>query len=589
MTELDRPGQIGPARAVGWSVLLALVVFAGSLGNGFAYDDDPIIQENAVVTEGQWNEAAFGPYWTIEGYGLLYRPVALIAYAAEWAVGGGDPLVFHLVNVLLHALATGLLSWLVLRLARMRPQTALLNRWADLAALVAGGFFALHPVHVEAVANGVGQGELWAAVGVLGAVHLYIWSPGRIWQRAVRITAIGACYAIGLGAKEIAVTLPLLLAVVDGVGRGWVQATARIRRESMVYLLLLAVLVAYLALRWMALGSFVGEEAASVFHDASTMQRVLTALATVPTILMLLFAPLRLAADYDPGVRSLAVSIDADVVLGASLLLGLALLVVVFWRRSPLAGYGVAWFLVAWSIVSNLPFATGVLLAERTLYLPSAGIAMAVGVGAAALADSRGLRTALVIAGVAGGAFAVRTATRVPVWFSTFTVMENLATEHPESWRADRTRAAGLLRVGEVDAALEYFESAVEKMPRRYSLLLEYGSQLREAGYVERAIDAFERAVDTTPRRRSGWVLLSEAHLIAGRYREAHRIAMRGIRVAGEDPGLWRVASEAYVGGGFLPAAIRARRVAAVLDPLDPSHAQRIEELLAVIGAPPQA
>ncbi|MDT8367881.1 MAG: tetratricopeptide repeat protein [Longimicrobiales bacterium] len=577
--------RIGPARAVGWSALLALVVFAGSLGNGFAYDDEPIIENNPVVTEARWADAAFGPYWQVEeGYGLLYRPVALLAYAAEWQIGGGRPVLFHLVNLVLHAAVSVLLALLVLRLARIRPQSALLARRADLAALVAGGIFAVHPVHVEAVANGVGQGELWAAFGVLGAIHLYIGSPGRIWQRSLRLVGIGGCYALALGAKEIAVTLPALLLLVDSVGRGWVPATARVRRERLVFLLLLVVFVTYLALRWMALGSLVGEETAMALDGASTTTRVATALSVVPVVVTLLLFPLRLAADYDPGVLELAHPTDPAVLMGGSLLLGAAVIILAFWRRAPLVGYGVAWTLIVWSVVSNLFFTTGVLLAERTLYLPSVGVAMALGVGAAALAEWKGTRPALVVVALAVVLLSARTVTRVPVWFSTFTVMEDLARTTPDSWRSDRARAAGLLRIGEHEEAFAWFDSALAKAPRKYDLLTEYGAALKEARRLEPARELLERAIRLSPRRRAAWQLLAELHLIAGRMREAHRVAMEGVRFSGNDAELWRIASEAYLGAGFLPAAVRARRMALLLEPGDAANEARLEEILAVMG-----
>jgi len=573
--------RLSPARVVAWSALLAALVFAGSLGNGFAYDDEPIIRDNPVVSEARWGEAASGPYWQIEeGFGLLYRPVALLAYTAQWQIGGGNPLVFHLVNVLLHSGIAALLAWLVLRLARMRPTTPLLERRGTLAALATGTLFALHPVHVEAVANSVGQGELWAGLGVIGAVHLYVWSPGRIWARSLRLVGIGACYGIGLGAKEIAVTLPALLFFVDAVGRGWVAATARVRRESLIFLLLLVVLVSYLALRGLVLGSLLGEEAASIFRGVGAGTRIATALSTFPVVLGLLTLPLALSADYDPNVLTLAQPTDASVLLGASLLLGVVVVIIGFWRRAPMVGFGAAWFLVSWTVVSNLPFATGVLLAERTLYLPSMGLAMALGVGIAALAEWRGLKPALLTLALVGGIYAVRTVARVPTWFSTFTVVETLTVQHPESWRADRTRAAGLLRVGEREDALSWFATAVEKVPQRYDLLVEYAAALKEVRQLDAAQPLLERAIAVSPRRRGAWVLLAELHLIAGRLQEAHRVAMEGVRAAGNDSEFWRIASEAYIGGGFLPAAVRARRMAILLDPENEANRARLDELL---------
>ena len=129
---------------------------ATSLGNGFAYDDLPLIVENARVTTLLPPWEYFGQsYWPAGG---LYRPLTAWLLALQWKLGGGAPWIFHATNVALHALVTGLVYLLARRM--------LAPAWAGLAALL----FAVHPVHVEAVANVVGSRELLCTALVLAAV-----------------------------------------------------------------------------------------------------------------------------------------------------------------------------------------------------------------------------------------------------------------------------------------------------------------------------------------------------------------------------------------------------------------------------------
>ena len=134
------------------AVTAAVVVAAASLRNGFAYDDVPLVVENARVTTllPPWEYLGL-PYWPNGG---LYRPLTVSFMALLWKLGGGAPWIFHAANVALHALATGLVYLLARRL--MAP-------WATFAALL----FAVHPVHVEAVANAVGLSELLCTTLVL--------------------------------------------------------------------------------------------------------------------------------------------------------------------------------------------------------------------------------------------------------------------------------------------------------------------------------------------------------------------------------------------------------------------------------------
>src|SRR5256886_10905103 len=100
----------------------------------------------------------------------VYRPLAIATDALDWSVGSAG--WFHAVNLMWHIGA----SVLVAVLAR---------RWAgDAAGLVAGLAFAVHPVHVEAVANVVGRNELMAAVFTLLAVYAAVERNSVLWSAA---------------------------------------------------------------------------------------------------------------------------------------------------------------------------------------------------------------------------------------------------------------------------------------------------------------------------------------------------------------------------------------------------------------------
>src|SRR6185436_16880949 len=94
--------------------------------------------------------------------GNLYRPFAVLTYAAQFALHGVRPAGYHVVNVLLHALASVLLLLLV---------RAILDdaRVAFAAALL----FAVHPIHTEAVSNIVGRAEVLALAGTLACALFF--------------------------------------------------------------------------------------------------------------------------------------------------------------------------------------------------------------------------------------------------------------------------------------------------------------------------------------------------------------------------------------------------------------------------------
>src|SRR5574338_1279224 len=152
-----RPGAVA-ALAV---ALAAVAPFAGTLGHGFALDDVGEIVRNEDVHALGNVPSLFGRgAWDGSGQrNPIYRPLTSVTYALNHAVGGLDPAGYHLVNVLLHALV----ALAVLALGRRVG----LPRWAAALGAVA---FAVHPVHVEVVANVAGRKDELAALFSLAAV-----------------------------------------------------------------------------------------------------------------------------------------------------------------------------------------------------------------------------------------------------------------------------------------------------------------------------------------------------------------------------------------------------------------------------------
>ncbi|HXI20614.1 MAG TPA: hypothetical protein VNH46_05990, partial [Gemmatimonadales bacterium] len=199
------------ARIPAWvplALIVAVTVAAAgtSLGNGFAYDDVHVLLRDDRIRDLGGILSRFGetyyPAVALGGGGRLYRPLTMAAFTLEWAAGQGHPLAFHLANLALYLLA----SLLVFALAR--------RFLSPLAATLAAVLFAVDPVHVEAVANVVGQAELLVAVPLILAAILYV-DGRRVGFGAGRTVAIAALYLAGCLAKENAALLPLLLLALE--------------------------------------------------------------------------------------------------------------------------------------------------------------------------------------------------------------------------------------------------------------------------------------------------------------------------------------------------------------------------------------
>lgn len=446
----------------------AVVAHAGALWNRFAMDDLYIIVWNPLVQtpDGIWR-AFVSPYWPPDLGGKLYRPVAVASYALDRLIAG--PAWFHAVNLLWHA--------------GVAVVVAALGRWlaGDMAALAAGLIFAVHPVHVEAVANVIGRAELMAALGACLAVYAAVVKHSIGWSALALLT--------GLLSKENAAVAPGLIAWawVVGIGRPPSRRMAAFAASWVV------MLGGYLALRWAVLHPYARlHDLAPVFVNQDPFAIRLTAVAALADVGRLLVFPLTLRADYSPAERTIV-----ETVLDGRLLLGLAclglwtcLLVLAARRERRIEAFGLGWIAVAYLPVANLLFPVGVLLAERTLYLPSVGLALAAGAALARL-PARRLTLFIVLLVLAGG---IRSALRVPVWRDDYTVTMSILDDSPNSYRGPARMGALYQSRRQPDRAYEAFRIASRTFDRDPTVFIAAADAAYALGRPEDADSLFARA-----------------------------------------------------------------------------------------------
>ena len=492
-----------PLRSVRSAAFLAgaaaVLLSANSVLNDFAYDDNAVIVENAALQDlGTLPEALISPYWPNE-YGRdlgLWRPAATAFYGIQWAVWGENPAMFHLVNVLLHGVVTALV---VLVLAELAPLAL---------AFVAGLLFAVHPVHVEAVANVVGFAEVFSSALYLGACLVFLRAGKRI--TFLPGAAITILFVVAFLAKESAVTLPAVLLLLDGArdNVGFKEALSYLRRRWGLYVSLTAAAGLILIGRYAVLGSLASPLAplgATLLR--SEVPRIWTVASTWPHYFRLLFFPLDLSVDYAPAVIPLAFNWTGSGILGALLLLGTLGLALGLWGKQTLGvdrhpprlfSFGVVWLVITLSPVSNVLFLSGVLLAERTFYLPSVGfVALLAWIGAELYKERRRVaQGALILVLVL---MSLRTVTRNATWRNNFSVFDTLMREHPESGRAQWLMGDAQHMVGDRRAGNEAHRVAISLLNGSYPVLVEVGRRLVVNGQTGAAKALLVRAWDENP------------------------------------------------------------------------------------------
>ncbi len=488
--------------------VVAGAVYLNSLPNGFAYDDHHIVATNANIQSLETLPTALTtPYWPgLYGRELgLWRPVTTGLFGVQYLIGGGGPLIYHVVNVLAHVAASLL---------------ALLVFWELLAAPAAFAgalLFAVHPIHVEAVANVVGFSEVFSTAALLGACLVHLRSGAVSGWRAAWM--IGLLYALGFGAKESGVTLPGLIFLLDAArGRlGMSDVPRYLRDRWRTYLVMLLVAAALLAGRFAILGSIANPFAPLGADLLREIPRIWTLGEIWLHYVRLWVFPLDLAADYTPNVLPISVGWNLTNTVGAALSVLILATALIAWRRPAMssgsvtaraAAFGVVWFVIAISPTSNTLFLSGILLAERTLYLPSVGLAAATGWLIVRLAQDR-RRVAWGALAVAVMLSSARTWTRNPTWVDTDTVFRTLLAEHPHSGRSQWAIGDQFIRGGQRSEGLLSYRAAINLLGTSYQLMTEIARSMMNYEEYRGAENILKFAIQDSPQFALGYSLVA--------------------------------------------------------------------------------
>jgi len=294
------------SRALPWLlaaalVLLTLATFWPVLGHDFVnYDDDKYILENPTVRAGL---SAANVKWAFAGsYAANWHPLTWLSHMLDVELYGMQPSGHHLSSLVLHVLGTLALFGATL------AATSAPRRSALVAAL-----FAVHPMHVESVAwvaerKDVLSGLFWMLT--LAAYALYARRPSL-----PRYLGVFVALGLGLMAKPMLVTLPLVLLMLDYWPLRRKQAWSRLLLEKvpLLGLALAAAIVTVLAQR--------GGSAVSSFELFSPGIRIANAVLSYGVYLGQLLWPANMAVFYPhPGetISWLHVALAATILVAIS-------------------------------------------------------------------------------------------------------------------------------------------------------------------------------------------------------------------------------------------------------------------------------
>lgn len=341
-----------PVRAAGALGLLLVVActYAAALAGPFQFDDYNIIVDNPQVH-------GLGAWWqSMPGI----RPLLKLSYALNWTLSQG-PAGFHALNLAIHV-ANAWLVWAVGRqwLARLAPASV-----PPSAAWWVALLFALHPAATEAVTYISGRSVSLMALFYLAAMWCFLAgeSSQRRWLSRGLATGL---FALALGVRETAVTLPLALFVL-----AWFAGNAP--RQALRGLAPQVVLLLVAALAAIAFAGYDRFFSYSLGARGPAEQALAQAVAHAH---LFVHSLLGLRTNLDPDLRMPA-ALDLRIALVFAALTAACTVALLSRRRWPWLGFAIAWYGLQLA-PSNSLLPRFDLANDRHLYLALPGVAMAV-------------------------------------------------------------------------------------------------------------------------------------------------------------------------------------------------------------------
>ncbi|MCC6502608.1 MAG: tetratricopeptide repeat protein [Deltaproteobacteria bacterium] len=529
------------------AAVITALVYLPSVGNGFVeWDDHVYVYENkGLVLEG----FEFVRWAATSVVSSNWHPLTLLTYGAEYSLWGLNPLGYHLVNVLFHALNTFLvflLGSIVFRSA-LKDAGASRGIGALAAAFMAALVFGIHPQHVESVSWVSERKDVLSGFFFLLSLICYMKHAEKDDGRLLYWASF-ASFGLALLSKPMAITLPVVLLILDYYPLKRLNGLRDMKSrfvEKLPFFLLMPIAAA------LTIWAQHGDEAMASIEVSPLAERVDVAVRGVVFYLEKLVYPVDLAPFY---VRPLEGEFFNHVFFISSfVILAISALALIFWKRRSLAAAWV-YYLVTLLPVIGLVQVSDMAAADRYSYLPALGpvffIAGLIGVFVSArpwrlVIVGAVMAPSLVIAGFLTVRQEAVWKNTVSLWTQEIKVFPTVqaylkrarAYEKEKMFReaaVDYTvvigntgdgeakanlflrRALAWKAAGDMRAALSDFSEAIRLSPENFAAYLNRGELFLGSGDAGLALNDFEKALSLSPENPAALYYAGVAHERAG-------------------------------------------------------------------------
>ncbi|XP_061165733.1 protein O-mannosyl-transferase TMTC4-like [Saccostrea echinata] len=580
---LPLPALSFPA-ATGIVFLFAITCFVNSYHGDFVFDDsEAILSNNDLKPETPLSDLFVHDFWgnklDSKTSHKSYRPLTVLTFRWNyWLSGGAFPMSFHIVNIILHGLVC-VLMLIVFSLVLSGYHTDAKGQTvfgAPKSSLLCAVLFAVHPVHTESVAGIVGRADLLCALLFILSFICYVCSccqeisflPNRSLHRPETFSMAWLCLCLvlcGLSVlcKEQGIT------VIRPSGEWFKSLCVR-------HIFLVIIGLTILVTRWRVMGS--APPIFQVFDNPhsfvnNTLIRALNYNYLYALNCWILVNPWWLCFDWSMGSVPTIDSVSdprllAVIVMWAVLIFLLYSAVIQeVGQEQRVLTMALALLIVPFLPASNLFFRVGFVIAERVLYLSTAGFCILVVMGICKLhqkcpsIDIRYFVFFLV------SIFMLRSIQRSNEWNTEMSLFTSGAKTCPLNAKIHYNIGKINSDVGNVEQAISKYRLAISLNPDYDQAMNNLGNLLKDQGQNTEAEQLLQKAVEIRPDFAAAWMNLGIVQAALKKQKEAEQSYHTALRHRRKYPDCYYNLGNLYLDMGQHQLALSAWRNATLQKP----------------------
>jgi len=485
--------------------LFAFFLYTNTLVNGYALDDGLMIENNNFTKKGFSGITDILTHDQLGGQGSdasaiyqggRYRPLSQVLFAIEVQLFGMKAFPMHLVHIFMYSLLCFLLF---ITLKKIFSEFKA-DKWYTSIPFVAALLFAAHPIHTEVAANIKSADEVMCMIGAIMSLYFslkYIDEEKRIYLFYSFLFMV-----FGVFSKENAVTFIAVIPLTIYFFR-----KAELKKYIYTILPLVAGTIVYFIIRFLVIGFSTKEVVITeLFHNpflyATTSERYATVMFTWLKYLILLVFPHPLTHDYYPKQIPIINWADVRAIVPLIIYVAMGVYALLKIKSRNIISFGILFYLITFSVTSNLLFNLGLFMNERFMFIPSLGFIIVLTylfITLFKIVKERNLKNYVpLILSCVLLLYSVKTISRNTAWKDNYTL-----------YTTDAKTSVNSSRCNVIAGSMYLAKGRDEK------------NEEKKNTYYQEAYELFKKGVGIYERNIEGWNCLGEVSIYLEKYDEA--------------------------------------------------------------------